>query len=296
MPDIAGNRKLTPEGTSGMSLQFVRPYAKGTHERVAEYFLSEIAAGHGLHGEHCDALLVVHAAEDMAQTVVECGATVIRDNHYAPCLLTGTHCLDHIGEEVVAAYDVLHWQCRDGELAEIVLESLAVELTGKIARSEIFQTGMLTVVYEHHLHVVVSLTHSAVESHAVYPSRHVSLRYAPAYHALKIDYEIECHAVDIACIGYDDVLAPLHTVVCHVVHISKDNANERKESLLAISQVQLILCKDNANERKESLLAISRVQLILCKDKTNRAQNKINKRNSSIYFSYVDRAVFMPGR
>ena len=100
---------------------------------------------------------------------------------------------------------------------------------------------MLTVVYEHHLYVVVSLTHSAVESHAVYPSRHVSLRYAPAYHALKIDYKIECHAVDIACIGYDDVLAPLHTVVCHVVHISKDNANERKESLLSISQVQLYL-------------------------------------------------------
>ena len=46
----------------------------------------------------------------------------------------------------------------------------------------------------------------------------------------------------------------------------KDNANERKESLLLISRVQLILYKDNANEWKESLLLISRVQLILYKD------------------------------
>ena len=32
------------------------------------------------------------------------------------------------------------------------------------------------------------------------------------------------------------------------------------------AEPKLILCKDNANERKESLLSISRVQLILCKD------------------------------
>ena len=46
----------------------------------------------------------------------------------------------------------------------------------------------------------------------------------------------------------------------------KDNANERKASLLLISRVWLILYKDDANERKESLLLISRVQLILYKD------------------------------
>ena len=70
MPDIAGNRKLTPEGTSGMSLQFVRPYAKRTHERIAEYFLPEITSGHGLHGEHGDTLFVVDTTENVAQTVV----------------------------------------------------------------------------------------------------------------------------------------------------------------------------------------------------------------------------------
>jgi len=48
--------------------------------------------------------------------------------------------------------------------------------------------------------------------------------------------------------------------------LCKDNANERKESLLLISRVPLVLCKDNANERKESLLFISRVPLVLCKD------------------------------
>ncbi|OKZ27966.1 MAG: hypothetical protein BHV84_02355 [Prevotella sp. AG:487_50_53] len=48
--------------------------------------------------------------------------------------------------------------------------------------------------------------------------------------------------------------------------LCKDNANERKESLLFIFRVRLILCKNNANGRKESLLLISRVHLILYKD------------------------------
>ena len=48
--------------------------------------------------------------------------------------------------------------------------------------------------------------------------------------------------------------------------LCKDDANERKASLLLISRVRLILYKDDANERKESLLLISRVQLILYKD------------------------------
>jgi len=52
----------------------------------------------------------------------------------------------------------------------------------------------------------------------------------------------------------------------HISSNDKDNANERKESLLSISRVPLILYKDNANERKESLLSISRAHLILYKD------------------------------
>jgi len=32
--------------------------------------------------------------------------------------------------------------------------------------------------------------------------------------------------------------------------------------------VQLFFCKENANERKESLLSICRVQLFFCKDTT----------------------------
>ena len=35
---------------------------------------------------------------------------------------------------------------------------------------------------------------------------------------------------------------------------------------LDIAEPKLILCKDNANERKESVLSVSRVKLILCKD------------------------------
>ena len=52
----------------------------------------------------------------------------------------------------------------------------------------------------------------------------------------------------------------------HISSNDKDNANERKESLLSVSRVPLILYKDNANERKESLLSISRVHVIFDKD------------------------------
>ena len=55
-------------------------------------------------------------------------------------------------------------------------------------------------------------------------------------------------------------------------------------------------CISKAAKQSFARLDAAEYHLILCKDKTNRAQNKINKRNSSIYFSYVDRAVSMPGR
>ena len=43
---------------------------------------------------------------------------------------------------------------------------------------------------------------------------------------------------------------------------------KRSFTKLDTAEPPLVLCKDNANERKESLLFISRVQLILCKDTT----------------------------
>ena len=41
-------------------------------------------------------------------------------------------------------------------------------------------------------------------------------------------------------------------------------AGKRSFTGLDTAEPQLILCKDNASERKESLLFISRAQLILC--------------------------------
>ena len=50
----------------------------------------------------------------------------------------------------------------------------------------------------------------------------------------------------------------------------KDECDSKEGKLsftgLDTAESNLILCKDNANERKESLLLISRVQLILYKD------------------------------
>ena len=46
------------------------------------------------------------------------------------------------------------------------------------------------------------------------------------------------------------------------------NGKSVKRSLTGLdtAEPKIVLCKDNANERKESLLLISRVQLVLCKD------------------------------
>ena len=41
---------------------------------------------------------------------------------------------------------------------------------------------------------------------------------------------------------------------------------KRSFTKLDTAEPPLVLCKDNANERKESLLLISRVPLVLCKD------------------------------
>ena len=56
----------------------------------------------------------------------------------------------------------------------------------------------------------------------------------------------------------------------------KENANERKESLLSICRVQLFLCKENANELKESLLSICRVQLFFCKENANERKESLH--------------------
>ena len=59
-----------------------------------------------------------------------------------------------------------------------------------------------------------------------------------------------------------------------LIILCKDSANERKESSLLLSRVQLVFCKDSANERKESSLLLSRVQPILCKDSANALSDK----------------------
>ena len=62
------------------------------------------------------------------------------------------------------------------------------------------------------------------------------------------------------------------------------NSNQMKRSFIMIdtAEPRLILCKDNANERKESLLSISRVQLSLCKSTKN------------IYPRIVSRTIILP--
>ena len=61
----------------------------------------------------------------------------------------------------------------------------------------------------------------------------------------------------------------------HISSNDKDNANERKESLLSISRVPLILYKDNESECNESLLLYCRAHLILYKDNANERKESL---------------------
>ena len=50
-------------------LELIGLDAHGTHQRVSQDFLSEVAAGHGLHGEQGDMLLGIHLPQGMAQVI-----------------------------------------------------------------------------------------------------------------------------------------------------------------------------------------------------------------------------------
>ena len=72
----------------------------------------------------------------------------------------------------------------------------------------------------------------------------------------------------------------------HISSNDKDNANERKESLLSVSRVPLILYKDNESECNESLLLYCRAHLIFDKD-TNKIITQASM--STIFYPYAVR-------
>ena len=64
-------------------------------------------------------------------------------------------------------------------------------------------------MHEHELRLVWLAVRSlsAVQGYVHGPLAEVGLAYAPAYHALKLHRELECHIVYIVGVGEDDVLA-----------------------------------------------------------------------------------------
>ena len=70
---------------------------------------------------------------------------------------------------------------------------------------------------------------------------------------------------------------------------SNSKAGKRSFTGLDTAEPRLILYKDNANERKESLLLISRVQLILYKDNARRVERRLVLTfPSAVYLIYKD--------
>ena len=59
----------------------------------------------------------------------------------------------------------------------------------------------------------------------------------------------------------------LQTIYAKIMQAASNSKAEKPRfAVLDTAGAKLILCKDNASERKESLLLVSRVPLILCKD------------------------------
>ncbi len=70
---------------------------------------------------------------------------------------------------------------------------------------------------------------------------------------------------------------------------SNSKTGKRSFTGLDTAEPRLILYKDNANERKESLLLISRVQLILYKDNARRVERGLVLTfPSAVYLIYKD--------
>ena len=67
------------------------------------------------------------------------------------------------------------------------------------------------------------------------------------------------------CIPFFTWLQTIYAKIMQTVGNSK--TEKLRFAVLDTAGAKLILCKDNASERKESLLLVSRVPLILCKDK-----------------------------
>ena len=62
----------------------------------------------------------------------------------------------------------------------------------------------------------------------------------------------------------------LQTIYAKIMQAASNSKAEKPRfAVLDTAGAKLILCKDNASERKESLLLVSRVPLILCKDKAS---------------------------
>lgn len=60
----------------------------------------------------------------------------------------------------------------------------------------------------------------------------------------------------------------LQTIYAKIMQAASNSKAEKPRfAVLDTAGAKLILCKDNASERKESLLLVFRVPLILCKDK-----------------------------
>ena len=107
----------------------------------------------------------------------------------------------------------------------MVVECHSVYLRLYAGRREVVETLRFLVVDQHHLHLVLPLSHSSVESHAVYPSCQVGFRDSSHQHTLKVHGEVKRHLVDEVGVGDYHVLAPFSWIVKNIVHGCKVSVN-----------------------------------------------------------------------
>ena len=177
---------------NSLPLQLFATNAEGAHEGVAEEFLQVTALLCGLHSEDNDVLTfcldggLAHAVAVFFEGGNEEDALYILGFDEG---VKGLHV------EVGHRYHFFYGETGEGELREVVLKGLSVEVLVENAGVHVCHLLLVLAVQEDDLHFVVARAEAAVKGNAIEPVAEVGLGNATSEHALEVYDEVEAHAI-----------------------------------------------------------------------------------------------------
>ena len=173
-----------------------------------------------LHAEHGDALIIiVGMAQRLAYLIIYRGIFGIRNHHQALNVLLGADQFEYLAKEITCLGKPFGLVGIDGKLAQMILECLFAQVVSIVSWYEVFHLLLVLLVNQDYLYLVLTLSHAAIECHAVKPLGDICLWNATTNHALEVNNEIKCHSVNVVCIYQYHVVTPLYFIIQFVVHM-----------------------------------------------------------------------------